>query len=61
MHAELGVPLLDLQARLEAHPDPASLFHPTQALRLNPDGNRWVAAQVADALEAHGLLPAGAP
>ncbi len=61
VHAELGVPLLDLQARLEAHPDPASLFHPTQALRLNPDGNRWVAAQVADALEAHGLLPAGAP
>jgi tetratricopeptide (TPR) repeat protein len=54
--AAYGVPLVDLQGAIAAHPDRAALLHPTMNLRLSADGNRFVAEQVYAALEAEGLL-----
>ncbi len=51
-----GVPLVDLQGAIAAHPARAALLHPTLNLRLSPQGNRFVAEQIYAALDAEGLL-----
>jgi hypothetical protein len=51
-----GVPLVDLQGALAAHPDRKSLLHPTMNLRLSAAGNRFVAEQIYAVLDAEGVL-----
>lgn len=50
-----GVVVVDLQGALERHPDPASLFHGEQHLRLSAAGNAWMAAEIQATLDAHAL------
>jgi tetratricopeptide (TPR) repeat protein len=51
-----GVPLVDLQGALAAHPNRTDLLHPTMNLRLSAAGNRFVATQIYAALDTEGLL-----
>jgi tetratricopeptide (TPR) repeat protein len=49
---DLGVPLVRLQEGLAEHPDRAALLHPTQSLRLSPEGNSFMAEQLYPSVEA---------
>ena len=45
------LPLVPLQEAFDASPDRQSLMHPTLAMRLNAEGNRFLAEQVYTVLE----------
>lgn len=53
------VPVIDVQAALQAVPDPEPLFHPTDHLRFSEAGNAWLAEQVHQGLIDAGLVPPG--
>ncbi len=50
------VPLVPLQDAFDAYPDRQSLMHPTLSMRLNAEGNRFLAEQVYTVLNAEDIF-----